>query len=116
MMKLKINLIRMKIKRFNESINKETIWSVIALDDGIPDESLCKSFKNKFNASDYFIKSINKYYGTDFEPMKDIDGSRFFTSVEENPDFEKAIEEQYDKFRDNDHEGIYFEIIETTLE
>lgn len=100
----------MKIKRFNESIEKEQIfYAAIVTDYGsVPVKDECKLFSNNFDASDYLIKWINKEYKKDFEPMKD-DNNRSFINVEDNPDFKKAL-----YFLSN-KDGRFIDIIELKL-
>lgn len=115
----------MKIKKFNESeakpfyysihgnqINTYTKIYVVLVDSegfGDVDEEECKSFFKKYDAIDYFIKWVNKEYDQDFEPMTDDNGNRFFSEIEENPDYEMAI----NFIEENDSSII--KIIETSI-
>jgi hypothetical protein len=83
-----------KIKRFNESSDiksSKTIWCVLINDsDDYPMEDDCKCFYDQMHAADYYIEYINYYCEQKFETFFDEDGNRFFTSVEENEDFDEA--------------------------
>ena len=93
----------MKIKRFNENFeiqnwNKKSkmIYCIIVSDISgfIEDieENNSAAYDNLLDAANHYIKWVNYFEDTEFEPMKDEDGTRFFTSVEENEDWEKCIE------------------------
>lgn len=84
----------MKIKRFNESTEKviDKVFVVLSFDvGGFLEYDECKSFSDQMLAADYFIKLINEKYETDFEAFYEGD-TRLFTSVEENPDYDKCID------------------------
>lgn len=90
------------LKYFNESISGEgKIWAVIITSEdamgqiGCGDYSMC--FVDKLKAADYLIKYINKLIEQNVEDMDFFEpffenGSRLFLTVEENPDFNKAME------------------------
>lgn len=89
----------MKIKRFNESHSlqgiedSDKIYAFIVMDNGgFIEEDESVAFHSMFDAVDYYIRWVNDSFDEDFEPMKDEDGTRFFTSVDENPDWEKCVE------------------------
>lgn len=84
----------MKIRKFNESNNDEIIeiHCVIVNDSfGYIMEDECKCFDVKMKAADYLIKEINREHDQKFEPFYDNDGSRFFTSLNENGDLERCF-------------------------
>jgi chloramphenicol O-acetyltransferase len=87
----------MYIKKFNES-NEEgkekitEVHCVIMCDSGghiMEDE--CKCFYDIMKAADYIIKEVNSEYDKDYESFYDEDGSRFFTNIDENEDWEECI-------------------------
>lgn len=86
----------MKIKKFNEvnslrSDGDKNIWVFIVHDSGgFVEEDECVAFNSKFDAVDHYINWVNDSYNTEFEPMAE-NGNRLFTSVDENPDWEKCL-------------------------
>jgi hypothetical protein len=89
----------MKIKRFNESSSEEmikkwdndpTIYCVIVRNSDFIDDvyNLVHCFNSDMMAADYIIKYVNHYYNQDFEVYYDNDGNRFFSSLDENEDYE----------------------------
>lgn len=80
------------IKKYNESKKEgkpNLIYVVLKSYNGLVNESF--AFVNHMKAADKFIKLINDIHDTEFEPYYE-DGERLFVDVDENPDFEKAIE------------------------
>ena len=84
----------MRIKKFNESEDRVIEVHCIIMHDsgGFVMEDECKCFYDKMKAANYLIKEINNEYEENFEPFYDDDGNRFFTSIEENEDWEKCLE------------------------
>ena len=80
-----------RIKSFNESSQEiKKVWIVLLFDvGGYIDESF--AFESEMKARDKFIKLVNEHYGQDFEAYFE-DGERLFVDVNENTDFEEAIE------------------------
>ncbi len=98
------------LKSFNESSSTK-VWMVIITDvGGFINEEESKCFLKKIDAANFYIKWINENYDTEFEIMSDDDG-RYFTSVDENPDFEESM-----AFMDeNYYQNGDIKIIETYL-
>lgn len=109
----------MKIKRFNEARSEEMIkkWNdapkiycVVEKDDSfgrdVYNKVLC--FNSDMMAADYIIKYVNSYHNQEFEVYYDNDGGRFFSSLEENEDYElcEAYCKEYD-IKIQMVEGIY---------
>lgn len=85
-----------RIKSFNESSQEiKKIWVVLLFDvGGYIGESCIKlsfAFESEMKARDKFIKLVNEHYDQDFEAYFE-DGERLFVDVNENTDFEEAIE------------------------
>jgi hypothetical protein len=79
-----------RIKTFNESKELEKVYVVILFDvGGYVEESF--AFTSHMKAADKFINLVNEIYNTKFEPYYEV-GERLFLNVDENPDFEKAID------------------------
>ena len=102
------------ILRFNESTQETMIYSVIVYDSGYIDEEQSVCFRTKIDAADYFIKWVNEVCEKEFEPMKDENGDRFFTSADENEDFEKAIK-FVEKEQEQSHGGYEIYLTELKL-
>ena len=77
-----------RIKSFNESMNGE-IW-IVLVTNWKSEVIMIESFNKEFDAADLFINLVNKYWRTDFEPMKE-GAERLFLDVNENEDYTKAI-------------------------
>ena len=101
-----------KIRSFNESVDLDKVWIVVVFDSGgfISDQF---GYKSKLKAADKFIKLVNEEYETDFEPFLE-DGERLFINVEDNPDFDRAID--YLNVEVESENGYGIEILEIDLE
>ena len=99
------------IKEYKESKELGKVYVVILFDvGGYVEESF--EFTSHMKASDKFIKLVNDNYNTNFEPYYE-EGERLFLNVDENPDFEKAID------RVNEREPgseVSIEILDINLE
>lgn len=88
----------MIIRRFNESQEKDnkdaTVYCVSYVNrhSFSDDENHIKIFTTRMMASDYLIKLINSEYETNYEPFYSSDNDRYFSSIDENMDFEKCLE------------------------
>ena len=100
------------IKEYKEVKEQVTKVYVVILFDvgGFVNESF--AFTSHMKAADKFIELVNENYDTDFEPYYE-DGERLFTKVDENPDYEKAI--QYVDER-NESSEPNIEILDINLE
>ena len=102
----------MKLKSFNESIN-ESVWTVIiCYSDG--DIDSVKTFRREIDAADYFIKSVNDKYHTNFELMKEND-VRLFKNPKENPDYLSALNIATEKNDNRGHNDGFIYIYNTDI-
>lgn len=96
----------MRIKKFNEARSypktpsseemmkkwndAPKVYCVVHKNDNFRDDVynnvLC--FNNDMMAADYIIKYVNYHHNQDFEVYYDNDGERFFSSLDENEDYE----------------------------
>jgi hypothetical protein len=84
----------MKIKRFNESIERKgEIWVALIYSIDFPDKvSFSSSFPKEIMAYDFIIKYTNSFFKTKFEPFFDSDKERLFVEIEENEDWDNCVE------------------------
>lgn len=96
----------MKIRRFNETRSypktpsseammkkwndAPKIYCVVNKNDNFVDDVYqnIHCFKNDMMAADYIIKYVNYHYDQEFEVYYDNDGERFFSSLDDNEDYE----------------------------
>jgi hypothetical protein len=84
----------MRIKKFNESKDKEiTEVHIVIMHDSRRNimEDECKCFYDKMKAANFIINEVNSEYDQNFERFYDNDGSRFFLTIDENPDWEECL-------------------------
>jgi hypothetical protein len=100
------------IKEYKEVKEQVTKVYVVILFDvgGFVNESF--AFTSHMKAADKFIELVNENYDTDFEFYYE-DGERLFSKVDENEDYEKAI--QYVDER-NESSEPNIEILDINLE
>jgi hypothetical protein len=97
----------MKIRKFNEatSIGETKVWLAI-YDDG--ENQNYRVFSSKMLACDFIIKITNDTSGKEFEPFFDDNGDRFFSSIEENLDYQTCLDFNDDHF-------VKVDVIETVF-